>query len=134
MNESASKKKYQVNGTEVENNGKNATKILLVSIIVTCILAIFGFLTIPLGTRLEGAGRHGNGLGIYALLAMPIASLVLLRQLRKGIAENKRKPDEVKESKVSMRIFILVNFLLGVGFVFGELKFLEIFAEAAGMR
>lgn len=70
-NQSRATNKLRVNSDEVYANGKISVRIILIGGIVASALGAIGFMFIPLGTVVEGAGRHGNGLGTYTLLGMP---------------------------------------------------------------
>ncbi|WP_159613715.1 hypothetical protein [Glutamicibacter sp. JC586] len=122
-----------MNSDEVYANGKKSIKIVLVGGIVASILAVVGFIFIPLGTVVEGAGRHGNGLGTYTLLGMPALAFVLWKQQKKSLVENRSKSDDVLASKSSDIFLLILSAVFSLGFVVVELIIMHGLASAAGM-
>ncbi|UTT39966.1 hypothetical protein NMP99_01250 [Glutamicibacter mishrai] len=125
--------KLRVNSDEVYKHGKVSMRIILVGGVVASILAVIGFIFIPLGTVVEGAGRHGNGVGTYALLVMPALSFVLWKQMKKGSEANRLKSDDVLTSRSVNAFGRIASVVFSAGFVVGEIVFMHGLAVAEGI-
>ncbi|UTT39963.1 hypothetical protein NMP99_01235 [Glutamicibacter mishrai] len=128
------KKKLQLNGPESERNGILVSRMMLAIAVASSMLGIFGMITIPFDTTLENVGRQNASIGPYAFVLLPIGAFILYNQTRKGVIENRSKPDDAKTSRASLTAGTIFAGLIGSLFILGQLAFLYSFASAAGIR
>jgi len=127
------KKKLQLNGPESERNGILVSRIMLVTAILSAVLAVAGLVIIPFGTVLEDVGRRNANLGTYAFVIFPIGAFILFRQVRKGAIENRSKGDDAKTSIAMLNTGTVFTCLIATMFILSQLAFMYGFAEAAGL-
>ncbi|WP_159613719.1 hypothetical protein [Glutamicibacter sp. JC586] len=127
------KKKLQLNGPESERNGILVSRIMLVTAILSAVLAVAGLVIIPFGTMLEDVGRRNANLGTYAFVIFPIGAFILFRQVRKGAIENRTKGDDAKTSIAMLNTGTVFTCLIATMFILSQLAFMYGFAEAAGL-
>ncbi|UTT39965.1 hypothetical protein NMP99_01245 [Glutamicibacter mishrai] len=127
------KKKLQLNGPESERNGILVSRIMLVTAILSAVLAVAGLVIIPFGTVLEDVGRRNANLGTYAFVIFPIGAFILFRQVRKGAIENRTKGDDAKTSIAMLNTGTVFTCLIATMFILSQLAFMYGFAEAAGL-